>query len=161
MRAVIQRAKGAKCRVGTEVSGSFDGPGLVVLVGVTQSDTDNEAQALARKIANLRVFDAPGAYDPAVAGSEKLPQARGKEVSVLDLGLPVLVVSQFTLYGDARKGNRPSWVAAASSEMAQPLVEMVCGALEKYGVRVERGCFGADMQITFTNDGPMTILLEI
>lgn len=160
MRAVVQRAQGAKCSVAGEITGSFEGSGLVVLVGVTPSDTTKEAQTVARKVANLRIFDAPGAYDAAVAGSEKLPEARGKEVSALDLGLPVLVVSQFTLYGDARKGNRPSWVHAASGEMAEPLVEEVCVALETMGIRVERGVFGADMQLSFTNDGPFTVLLE-
>lgn len=161
MRAVIQRANGAKCSVEGAVTGSFAGPGLVVLVGVTQSDTVAQAQTLARKIANMRIFDAPGAYDAAVAGSEKLPEARGKEVSALDLGLPILVVSQFTLYGDARKGNRPSWIAAAPGNMAQPLVEQVCVGLEALGIKVERGKFGADMQISFTNDGPFTVLLEL
>lgn len=160
MRAVVQRAQGASCSVEGKVSGSFEGPGLVVLVGVTPTDTLKEAQTVARKVANLRIFDGPGAYDTDVAGSEKLAEARGKEVSALDLGLPVLVVSQFTLYGDARKGNRPSWVRAAPGETAAPLVEEVCVALESMGMRVERGVFGADMQLSFTNDGPFTILLE-
>lgn len=161
MRAVIQRAAGAKCSVDGAVTGSFEGSGLVVLVGVTQTDTTKEAQALAGKIAKLRIFDAPGAYDAAVAGSEKLAAARGKEISALDLGLPLLVVSQFTLYGDTRKGNRPSWIHAAPGDVAEPLVEEVCVALEALGMRVERGVFGADMQITLTNDGPFTVLLEI
>lgn len=160
MRAVIQRVKGAKCVVNGDVTGEFMGPGLVVLLGVTHTDGVGQVEKMARKIANLRIFDAPDAYDPA-GGSEKLVQARGAEASALQLGLPVLLVSQFTLYGDARKGNRPSWVAAAPGEVAQPLVDAVGAALKSLGMQVERGIFGADMQVSFTNDGPVTILIEV
>ena len=82
-------------------------------------------------------------------------------MSAVQLGLPVLLISQFTLYGDARKGNRPSWVAAAPGEVAQPLVDAVGAALQDQGMRVEQGIFGADMKVSFTNDGPFTILLEV
>ena len=160
MRAVIQRVTGAKCVVNGDVIGEFTGPGLVVLLGVTHSDGAAQVEKMARKIANLRIFDAPGAYD-ADGGSEKLSQARGAEVSAVQLGLPVLLISQFTLYGDARKGNRPSWVAAAPGEVAQPLVDAVGAALQDQGMRVEQGIFGADMKVSFTNDGPFTILLEV
>ncbi|MCI6584651.1 MAG: D-aminoacyl-tRNA deacylase [Mobiluncus sp.] len=161
MRAVIQRANSASCTVEGRVAGEFTGPGLVVFIGVTGTDGAAEVETMVRKIANLRVFDAPGAYDAAVAGSEKLAEARGNEVSALTLGLPVLVISQFTIYGDARKGNRPSWIQAASGKVAEPLVEAVCVGLEALGVRVERGIFGADMKVSLVNDGPFTILLDI
>lgn len=160
MRAVIQRVKGAKCVVNGDVTGEFMGPGLVVLLGVTHTDGAAQVEKMARKIANLRIFDAPDAYDSA-GGSEKLAQARGAEASALQLGLPVLLISQFTLYGDARKGNRPSWVAAAPGEVAQPLVDAVGAALKSLGMQVERGIFGANMQVSFTNDGPLTILIEV
>lgn len=105
MRAVIQRVAGAKCAVNGEVTGEFAGPGLVVLLGVTHTDGTAQVEKMARKIANLRIFDAPGAYD-AAGGSEKLAQARGAEVSALQLGLPVLLISQFTLYRFSLFGKR-------------------------------------------------------
>lgn len=148
MRAVVQRARDAKCEVNGEITGAFDGSGLVVLVGVTHADTLQIAQKMAHKIAKQRIFAAPEA-------------ARGTEMSALDLGLPVLIISQFTLYGDTRKGNRPSWVAAAPGDVAKPLVEAVACELESLGMRVETGIFGANMQVSFTNDGPFTVLIEI
>ena len=126
--------------------GGFDGPGLVALVGVTHGDTATTAAKLAEKIWNLRIF-------PAQEGS--------KEASASDLGLPVLVISQFTLYADTRKGRRPTWDAAAPGPIAEPLVEAVITALQEFGAHVSTGRFGADMQVSFTNDGPMTILLEL
>lgn len=147
MRAVIQRALDAKCTVDGQVTGSFEGPGLVVLLGVTHSDGPAQVTKVARKIAGQRIFDGPQGE-------------RGGEVSALDLGLPILLISQFTLYGDTRKGNRPSWTQAAPGDIAEPLVEQVAQALIDLGLRVERGIFGTDMKITFTNDGPFTILVE-
>ena len=122
------------------VTGSFDGPGLVVLLGVTHADTDAGAAALARKIYHLRIL----------AG----------EMSCADVGAPLLVISQFTLYGDTRKGRRPSWVAAAPGPVAEPLVDSFVAALRGLGARVETGVFGAKMQVALVNDGPVTLIIE-
>jgi D-tyrosyl-tRNA(Tyr) deacylase len=140
VRAVVQRASRAQVRVGGEVVGAFDGPGLVVLLGVTHDDGPGQVETIARKVAELRVLDG--------------------ERSALDLGAPVLVVSQFTLYGDTRKGRRPSWSGAAPSEVAEPLVDAVVDALRSRGLRVETGAFGAEMAVELVNDGPVTLLLE-
>ena len=131
-------------RVDGEVVGAFEGPGLVVLVGVTHDDTADVAATLARKVFGLRLFDG----------------AEGPEQSASDLGLPLLVISQFTLYGETRKGRRPTWDAAAPGPIAEPLVDAFAQALRDAGARVETGRFGADMQVTFTNDGPITIILD-
>ena len=148
MRAVIQRAAQASCTVEGQVTGEFSGPGLVVLLGVTHEDGPKQVETMVRKIANLRIFDSADGK-------------RGGEVSALSLGLPVLLISQFTLYGDARKGNRPSWTKAAPGEVAEGLVEAVATGLEELGMQVGRGIFGANMQISLVNDGPVTILLEV
>lgn len=148
MRAVIQRAAQASCTVEGQVTGEFSGPGLVVLLGVTHEDGPKQVETMVRKIANLRIFDSTDGQ-------------RGGEVSALSLGLPVLLISQFTLYGDARKGNRPSWTKAAPGEVAEGLVEAVATGLEELGMQVGRGIFGANMQISLVNDGPVTILLEV
>ena len=148
MRAVIQRAAQASCTVEGQVTGEFSGPGLVVLLGVTHEDGPKQVETMERKIANLRIFDSDDGK-------------RGGEVSALSLGLPVLLISQFTLYGDARKGNRPSWTKAAPGEVAEGLVEAVATGLEELGMQVGRGIFGANMQISLVNDGPVTILLEV
>lgn len=148
MRAVIQRAAQASCTVEGQVTGEFSGPGLVVLLGVTHEDGPKQVETMVRKIANLRIFDSDDGQ-------------RGGEVSALSLGLPVLLISQFTLYGDARKGNRPSWTKAAPGEVAEGLVEAVATGLEELGMQVGRGIFGANMQISLVNDGPVTILLEV
>jgi D-aminoacyl-tRNA deacylase len=137
MRAVVSRVSTAAVTVAGTVVGEI-GPGLLSLVGIGREDDAGRARELARKIAELRVFTSE-------AGA----------VSVSDLVLPVLVVSQFTLYGDTRKGNRPSYVAAAPPELAEPLYERFC---ELTGAR--RGVFGAHMAVSLVNDGPVTLLLE-
>lgn len=135
-----------------QVVGGFDGPGLVVLVGVTHDDTAETAVRLADKVYDLRVFGPEHAQADDVAG---------REISASDLALPLLVVSQFTLYADTRKGRRPTWDAAAPRPVAEPLVEAVVTRLRDRGAQVSTGVFGADMQVSLTNDGPITILLEV
>ncbi len=152
MRAVVQRALDASVSVDGEVLGSFTGPGLVVLVGVTHTDTREDAQRIARKLFDLRIFEPHHAAEPVT--DER------REFSAAELGLPVLVISQFTLYGDTRKGRRPTWTGAAPGPIAEPLVEEVVTALRECGAAVSTGKFGADMQVNFTNDGPMTLILE-
>ena len=154
MRAVVQRSRGAQVSVEGEVIGAFGGPGLVVLVGVTHGDTATHAARLADKAYDLRIFGP----EHAPAGS---PPVEAREVSASDLGLPLLVVSQFTLYGDTRKGRRPTWDAAAPGPVAEPLVDAVVARLRDRGAAVATGRFGADMQVSFTNDGPITILLDV
>ncbi|MGL5853398.1 MAG: D-aminoacyl-tRNA deacylase [Phycicoccus sp.] len=141
MRTVLQRVTRAAVRVGGEVVGSLDRPGLVALVGVTHGDGPAEVETTARKIAELRIL-------------------RG-ECSVLDLGAPVLVVSQFTLHADTRKGRRPSWNAAAPAPVAEPLVDAVVAALRARGVEVATGRFGAEMEVELVGDGPVTIVLDV
>ena len=144
MKAVVQRASSASVSVDGEVIGAFDGPGLVTLIGVTHADTPTEATRLASKIHGLRIFAAES----------------GPEQSASDLDLPILVISQFTLYGETKKGRRPTWDQAAPGLVAEPLIEQVVTELRLLGAHVETGRFGADMQVTFTNDGPFTVLLE-
>lgn len=150
MRAVVQRVRGASCRVGGEVTGGFSSLGLFVLLGITHDDTPEKANKMARKIAELRIFEAG-------ADLEKKPVA----TSALEADLDVLVVSQFTLYGDTRKGRRPSWTNAAPAPIAQPLYEQVVSGLRASGLRVHTGIFGAEMAISSVNDGPFTVLLEL
>lgn len=156
MRAVIQRAHDAHVTVHGEVVGAFDGPGIVLLVGATHDDDAARAKALADKVYGLRIFEHRHAADLAC-----LPPSAPREVSARDLGLPVLVISQFTLYADTRKGRRPTWDAAAPGPVAEPLVDAVAEELRALGAEVATGRFGADMQVTFTNDGPMTIVLDL
>jgi len=139
VRAVLQRVTRARVSVAGQTVGEI-GPGLLALVGVTHTDTVAEAQWIARKIADLRILR--------------------EEASVADAGAEVLVVSQFTLYGQARKGRRPSWTDAAPGEVAEPLVDAVVAALRERGVRTETGAFGADMAVELTNDGPVTLVLD-
>jgi D-tyrosyl-tRNA(Tyr) deacylase len=153
MRAVVQRALGGRVVVDAEPVGGFDGPGLVVLVGVTHDDTVDRAARLATKVHELRIFEPRHAR----AG---IDDGR-RELSAAELGLPVLVVSQFTLYGDTRKGRRPTWTAAAPAEIAAPLVEAVAKALRERGAPVSTGVFGADMRVELVNDGPMTLVLDV
>ena len=145
MRALVQRVTEARVTVDREVVGSI-GPGLVALVGVTHDDASGDAERLADKIWNLRVFDDDGGV---------------MNLSAADLGREVLVVSQFTLYGDTRKGRRPSYVAAAPPETAEPLVDAVVAALEERGARVATGRFRAEMQVHLVNDGPVTLTIEV
>ncbi|SDS14247.1 D-tyrosyl-tRNA(Tyr) deacylase [Paraoerskovia marina] len=136
----MQRVARAAVRVDDEVVGQIAEPGLCVLVGATHDDGPEQVALIVRKIAELRLLDG--------------------EVSVQDADAPVLVVSQFTLYADTRKGRRPSWNAAAPREVAEPLVEQVVAGLVERGIRVATGQFGAHMQVEIVNDGPVTILLE-
>ncbi|TFV56871.1 D-tyrosyl-tRNA(Tyr) deacylase [Geodermatophilus sp. DF01-2] len=143
MRAVVSRVGTAAVTVDGEVVGEI-GRGLLALVGVGREDDAAQARALARKIHELRIF----ATDDGAR-------------SVGDLGLPVLVVSQFTLYADTRKGRRPSWQDAAPGEVAEPLVEQVVAELRRRGSEVATGVFGARMLVSSVNEGPMTLLLEV
>jgi len=145
MRSVVQRVTRASVTVDGERVGAI-GPGLLALVGVTHDDGPAEAEKLAAKLANLRILD-----------DEDGVMNR----SVLDLGAAVLVVSQFTLYGDTVKGRRPSWLAAARPEHAEPLVEAVVGALRGLGVEVATGRFRTDMAVELVNDGPVTVVVEV
>lgn len=150
MRAVLQRVNRAAVLVDQEVVGEISRPGLLALVGATHDDGPEQVATVARKIAELRLFDGPGPD-----GAQP-----GHEASVTDLGAPVLVVSQFTLYADVRKGRRPSWNQAAPGAVAEPLVEAVVAALRERGLEVATGRFGADMRIDMEADGPVTILVE-
>jgi D-tyrosyl-tRNA(Tyr) deacylase len=141
MRAVIQRISRGAVFVHGHVVGAIERPGLLALVGVTHADDERHADALARKIANLRILR--------------------DEQSVLDAGAPVLLVSQFTLYADTGKGRRPSWSAAAPGPVAEPLVRAVAAALRAEGLEVATGSFGADMSIDVVLDGPVTIQVDV
>jgi D-tyrosyl-tRNA(Tyr) deacylase len=138
---VVQRVSRASVTVDGEVTGRLDSEGLLALVGVTHDDGPEQVDRLARKVAELRLL-------------------RG-ERSVLDAGAGVLVVSQFTLYGDARKGRRPSWSAAAAGPVAEPLVTALCARLRERGVPVATGVFGADMAVELVNDGPVTLVFDV
>ena len=140
MRAVIQRAAQAQVVVDGEVVGRLARPGLVVLLGVTHTDSPETAARLARKIWELRIL----------AG----------ERSAADEDAPLLVVSQFTLYADLGKGRRPSWSAAAPASVSEPLYGEFCQALRGLGAEVETGTFGAHMDVSLTNDGPFTLIVE-
>ncbi|TNM59304.1 D-tyrosyl-tRNA(Tyr) deacylase [Streptomyces sp. NP160] len=140
MRAVVQRASSGRVVVDGREVAALDGPGLVVLVGVSVDDGPDDAAQVARKVADLRVL-------------------RG-ELSALDAGAPVIVVSQFTLLADTRKGRRPTWAGAARGDVAEPLVEAVVADLRERGLRVGTGVFGADMAVELVNDGPVTIVLD-
>ena len=154
---MVQRADGASVAVDGTVVGSFDGPGLVILIGITHDDDEALASSLADKIYDLRIF---GHEHARVAGVPLAPDV-SREVSASDLKLPVLVVSQFTLYADTRKGRRPTWDAAAPRPVAEPLVDAVAERFRARGSEVATGIFGADMRVQLVNDGPMTITLDI
>jgi D-tyrosyl-tRNA(Tyr) deacylase len=136
----VQRASRASVTVAGSVTASFDRQGLVALVGVTHDDGAEQVEMIARKIADLRILD--------------------DEKSASDVGAPIIVVSQFTLYADVRKGRRPSWNGAAPAPVAEPLVTQVVGALRARGLEVGTGVFGAMMDVELVNDGPVTIIVE-
>ena len=140
MRAVVQRVLGASVTVDGEVVGAIEGAGLLVYLGVTHDDGPADATWVARKVWDLRILR--------------------DEQSASDVAAPVLVVSQFTLYGDARKGRRPTWQAAAPGPVSEPLYDTVRAALGELGAHVATGVFGADMQVSSVNDGPITMILE-
>lgn len=144
MRIVVQRSKEARVSVDGETVGKIE-RGLVVLVGVTHEDTEQDARYMAKKLAGLRIFE---------DGEGKM------NLSVLETGGEVLSVSQFTLYGDVRKGKRPNFMAAARPEQAKPLYERFNELLQAQGVRVETGVFGAMMDVQLTNWGPVTLVIE-
>jgi len=139
MRALLQRVTSASVAVGGRMVGGIDRPGLLVLVGCTSDDDGARAAKLAAKVANLRILR--------------------DEASCLTAAAPVLVVSQFTLYADTRKGRRPGWSAAAPGPIAEPLVDAFCRALADLGLEVATGVFGADMAVSLVNDGPVTLML--
>jgi D-tyrosyl-tRNA(Tyr) deacylase len=141
VRAVAARVSRAAVRVDGEVVEEIEGPGLLVLLGVHRDDGPDAVPVMARKLHELRI----------------LPD----EKSCADLGAPLLVVSQFTLYGDTRKGRRPSWSAAAPPQRAEPLVDAVVAALRERGAPVATGVFGAQMAVESVNDGPFTVLVEV
>jgi D-tyrosyl-tRNA(Tyr) deacylase len=140
VRAVASRVRGASVAVDGRTVGAIEGEGLLVLLGVTHADGAEDVERMARKLWELRLLDG--------------------ERSCADAGAPLLVVSQFTLYGDTRKGRRPSWSAAARPEVAEPVVDAVVAALRARGAHVETGVFGADMAVASVNDGPFTVLVE-
>jgi D-tyrosyl-tRNA(Tyr) deacylase len=140
MRAVVQRVARAAVHVDGEVVSAIDGPGLVVLLGVTHDDDVATARRLAAKVHELRILD--------------------DDMSAAQTGAPILVVSQFTLYADTSRGRRPSWSAAAPGAIAEPLVEAFATALRERGADVATGRFGAHMQVELVNDGPVTLILD-
>lgn len=146
MRAIVQKVNGAKVEVldaadgPRRTTGEFEGEGLVVLLGVTHDDGESAVETMARKICELRILN--------------------DEKSALDKNAPVMIISQFTLYADVRKGRRPSWNKAAPGPVAEPLVQQVIDRVRERGLTVHEGEFGAHMQVSITNDGPMTILIE-
>ena len=145
MRALVQRAAEARVRVDGRVVGEI-GPGLCCLVGVTHGDDDQAAVKLASKLWHLRIFADDNGH---------------MNRSVADASGELLVVSQFTLYGDTRKGRRPSFIAAAAPDEANRLIDVLVDELRRLGATVATGCFGADMAVELTNDGPVTLMLEV
>ena len=141
MRAVVQRVSQASVAVGKQVVGAIGEPGLLVFVGASHEDTPQTAAKLAAKLWGLRILKG--------------------ELSCSDTAAPLLVISQFTLYADTRKGRRPSWLAAAPGPVAEPLVDAVVSSLRALGAHVETGIFGAHMKVSLVNDGPVTIMLEL
>ncbi|MSZ24005.1 MAG: D-tyrosyl-tRNA(Tyr) deacylase [Actinobacteria bacterium] len=147
MRAVIQRVERASVTVAGELVGEI-GEGLLALVGVTHTDTADDARKLAAKIAGLRVFEDPDGR-------------MGISVDEVGSERAVLVVSQFTLYGDTSRGRRPGWSAAAPGDVAEPLIDEVVAELRRRDVEVATGRFGADMAVALVNDGPVTLIVEV
>ena len=141
MRAVVQRVSQASVTVDGQTAGAISEPGLLVLVGITHDDTAQKAAKLAAKLWGLRILEG--------------------EKSCSDVSAPLLVISQFTLYADTRKGRRPTWQAAAPGPFAEPLVEAVVSSLRELGADVQTGVFGADMKVSLVNDGPVTLVLDL
>ena len=141
MRAVVQRVTQASVTVDGQAVGAISEPGLLVLVGITHDDTPGQAAKLAAKLWGLRILDG--------------------EKSCSDVSAPLLVISQFTLYAETRKGRRPTWQAAAPGPVAEPLVDAVVSSLRGLGARVQTGVFGADMKVSLVNDGPVTLVLDL
>jgi D-aminoacyl-tRNA deacylase len=141
VRAVVQRVTRASVTVDGQAVGTISEPGLLVLVGITHDDTPEQAAKLAAKLWGLRILDG--------------------EKSCSDVSAPLLVISQFTLYADTRKGRRPTWQAAAPGPVAEPLVDAVVSSLRELGARVQTGVFGADMKVSLVNDGPVTLVLDL
>jgi D-aminoacyl-tRNA deacylase len=141
VRAVVQRVSRASVTVDGQTAGAISEPGLLVLVGITHDDTAQKAAKLAAKLWGLRILEG--------------------EKSCSDVSAPLLVISQFTLYADTRKGRRPTWQAAAPGPFAEPLVEAVVSSLRELGADVQTGVFGADMKVSLVNEGPVTIILEL
>jgi D-aminoacyl-tRNA deacylase len=141
VRAVVQRVSRASVTVGQRVAGAIGEPGLVVFVGASPQDTPQTAAKMAAKLWGLRIL-------------------RG-ELSCSDTAAPLLVISQFTLYADTSKGRRPGWQGAAPGPVAEPLVDAVISSLRALGARVETGVFGADMEVSLVNDGPVTLIVEL
>ena len=144
MRLVIQRVKEAEVKVDEKTTGKI-GKGFLVLLGIKVGDTKKEADYLVKKLCNLRVF---------TDENDKM------NLALKDIGGELLIVSQFTLYGDCSVGNRPSFIEAARPETAEPLYEYFCDECQKNGINVEKGIFGADMKVSLLNDGPVTIIME-
>lgn len=151
MRAVVSRVTGARVTVAGDTVGELSAPGLLVLLGVHRDDPDDAAATMARKLHELRLLR-PG---------ERSDGEWARERSCADTGAGLLVVSQFTLYGDTRKGRRPSWGAAAPGERAKGLVDAVVAALRERGAPVAEGVFGAEMVVESANDGPFTVIVEV
>ena len=156
MRAVIQRVDGAAVEVAGKVIGQFSGPGLMVLVGVNVDDDISKCAPLADKIWKLRIFERAALTAAGISCA-----VEANEVSAADANLPILLISQFTLFADTTKGRRPTWLQAARGEQAEPLINEVVRALRDLGAQVETGKFGADMRISQVCDGPMTVLVEV
>ena len=150
MRAVVQRVTRGRVTVDGQIVGEITEPGLVVLVGVTHNDGQAQVTKLADKLVNLRMLRTPNGGD----------DARDEE-SLLSLGAPALVISQFTLYGSVAKGRRPTWVDAAPGPVAEPLYNQLVDELRRRGIHVETGQFGATMQVELVNDGPYTLIVEV
>ena len=153
MKIVAQRASYGQVTVDGDVVGCLPSPGIVVLVGVTHTDTDAIAEKMAAKIWGLRILTNPDGMDPEA-------WSRG-DVSASDIDAPLLVISQFTLYGDTRKGRRPSWDQAAKADIAEPIFDHFVSSLRTLGAHVETGVFGALMEVSLTNSGPVTLILEM
>lgn len=144
MKTVIQRVSEASVTIDGQVTGKI-GKGFMLLIGIGAEDTKEQADWIAQKIANMRIFE---------------DEEERMNLSLKDVGGEILAISQFTLYADCRKGNRPNFLGAGKPEMSEPLYEYLCEALRGHGIHVETGVFGADMKVALVNDGPVTIVLE-